>query len=344
MAAGRVNIAFVSEAAGTAVVEKEVPLKACGPNDVVVEIMCSGLCFSDVAMMTNEWGMSAFPMVCGHEGVGKIVEIGAHVSTRKVGDVVGIGWMRDSCQDCRHCCAAKENLCDSMMPKGVGAFCELNGTFAKYTVGPAKFATPIPSGLDPKAAAPLMCAGITVWNPLVSNANYMSKVGINAVGGLGHLAVKFAAAMGMEVVGMSRGMAKKEKTLSFGAKAYIDTTDKSQMEAHAGSFDLILDTAPVTGDMSVFLPLLRGEGKYVTVGAPGDGKKMEAGNFEVLPKSLSIKGSGYGSISQLSDMMIFCARHNITADYQEMPMSQLKEAVELMQSGKQTALRIVLTR
>lgn len=338
------NTAFVTEEAGVKVVEKEVPRQPCGPADVVVEIQYSGLCKSDHAMMTNAWGMSQFPLVCGHEGIGHIVEVGANVSSRKVGDTVGIGWMRNTCLECRHCLGAKENLCDGMMAGAVTPFFNQNGTFAKYCVSPAKFAIPIPAGLDPKGAAPLMCAGITVWNPLVSNATHMSKVGINGIGGLGHLAVRFAAKMGMEVVAMSRGMEKKDKALALGATSYVDTKDQAQVDAHAASFDFILDTTPVTPDMSVWVKLLRGDGTFDKVGVPADGKKMEVACMpDMLPKSLSIGGSAFGSLSQLSDMMIFCARHNIVADYEVMPMSKLKEGLEKLAAGE-GAQRIVLSR
>jgi len=338
------NTAFVTEEAGVNVVEKEVPRQPCGPADVVVEIKYSGLCGSDHSMMTNEWGMSKFPLVCGHEGIGQIVECGANVSSRKVGDTVGIGWMRSTCLECRHCLGAKENLCDGMMAGAVTPFFTQNGTFAKYCVSPAKFAVPIPAGLDPKGAAPLMCAGITVWNPLVSNATHMSKVGIDGIGGLGHLAVRFAAKMGMEVVAMSRGMGKKDAALALGATSYVDTKDQAQMDAQAASFDFILNTAPVTLDMDVWVKLLRGGGKYHSVGVPADGKKMEVASMpHLLPKSLSIGGSAFGSLSELSDMMIFCARHNIVADYEVMPMSKLTEALQKLEAGG-GAKRIVLSR
>lgn len=339
------NTAFVTVEAGKIVVEKEVTRHPCGPADVVVEIKYSGLCRSDYAMMTNEWGMSQFPLVGGHEGVGQIVEIGANVSSRKVGDTVGIGWMRNTCLECRHCLGAKENLCDMMMDGAMKSFFNESGTFAKFCVSPAKFAIPIPEGLDPKGAAPLVCAGITVWNPLVSNATFMSKVGINAIGGLGHLAVRFASKMGMEVVAMSRGMAKKDKALALGATSYVDTKDQAQMDAHAASFDFILDTAPVTQDMGVWVKLLRGDGKYHKVGVPADGKNMEVAAMpRLLPKSLSIGGSSFGSLSQLNDMMLFCARHNIVADYEVMPMSKLTEALEKLEAGGGGAKRIVLSR
>jgi len=336
--------AFVSKEAGFAVVEEEVERPACGPMDVVVEIIASGLCHSDLAMMTNAWGMSQFPLVGGHEGVGRIVEVGANVGSRKVGDMVGVGWMRNSCQDCRVCLGAQENLCDGMMVGALTAFFTQNGTFAKHCVVPAKFATKIPDGLDPAAVSPLLCAGVTVWNPLNMYANHMSRVAVNAIGGLGHIAIQFAAKMGMDVVGMSRGMKKKDAAISFGATAFIDTKDPKQLEAAKGSFDLIIDTAPCTGDMSMMLPLLAAGGKYVAVGAGADGKKMEVGTFDILAKSNHIGASGYGSLSQLSDMMIFAARHGIVSDCEKIPMSKLPEALEKLKSGNMSGYRIVLTR
>jgi len=311
--------------------------------DVVVDMICSGLCFSDLALMQNSWGMSQFPLVAGHEGIGKIIEVGASVKQRKVGDMVGIGWMRSTCGSCRACIGSKENTCAAMMGGAVTPMVMQNGCFAKQVVVDSKFATPIPDGMDPASAAPLMCAGITVWNPLITYATPMSKVGINAVGGLGHLAVMFASKMGCEVVAMSRGMKKKDAALGFGATSFLDTKDQAQVDAVKGTFDLILDTAPVTGDMEgFFLPLLGPGGRYTTVGAPEDGKKMEFGNFTILPGSQSVGGTGYGTLSQLSDMFIFAARHKIVADVEQMPMSKLPEALEKLKKGEMPKLRITL--
>jgi len=283
-------------------------------------------------------------MGAGHEGIGRVVEIGANVKTRKVGDIVGLGWMRDSCGSCRCCMSARENLCADMLGNSFAVFNSCQGTFAEFCVSPEKYACPVPETLDPVSAAPLMCAGITVWNPLVTHANHMSKVGINAVGGLGHLAVQFAAKMGMEVVAMNRGMKKKDAALALGASCYIDSTDKDQMAAHHGTFDLLLDTAPVTAEMSTMLPLLGPAGKYVTVGVTHDGKKMEFENGQILGRDNSVCGSTYGSLSQLQDMMIFCSRHNITADCEVMPMSELSEALEKNDKGTLKRLRLSVVR
>lgn len=336
--------AYVCKEAGFALTLEEVPLPECGSNDVVVKIDSCGLCHSDLNMMDNSWGLTQFPMVAGHEGIGKITKVGDNVKNRKVGDLVGIGWMRNSCGGCGTCAKGWQNQCSDMMGEAIGPMMRQNGCFAEDCVIPAAFATPIPSGIDSVGAAPLMCAGITVWNPLVTHATSLSKVGVNAVGGLGHLAIQFAAKMGCEVVGMSRGPAKKDAALGFGAKSFIDTKDAEQMKAAAGSFDLILDTAPATGDMDAFLPLLAAGGKYHTVGAPADGKKMEIGNFVILPGSQSVGASGFGSLAQLRDMMIFAARHGIVADYEKVPFSKLTEACEKLQSGKGEKMRVVLVR
>lgn len=337
--------AFVTPKKGSLAVESQVVERpACGASDVVVEIIASGLCRSDIDYMKDLLGASTFPLVAGHEGVGRIVEVGEKVKTRKVGQLVGLGYLRDSCQGCRLCNSARENLCPQMTAYTAGAFNKQQGTFAEFCVSPEKFAYPIPEGLDPVAAAPLVCAGITVYSPLATYATHVSKVLINSLGGLGSLAVQFAAKMGCEVVVMSRGTKKKDQALSFGAHGYIDSTDAEQMRASEGRFDLILDTSPATADMQRIMPLLRTCGHYTTVGIPEDGKKMEIGNFDLVPGGKHINGSIVGSVSQMEDMMVFAARHGIVADCETMPMSQLSEATEKLEAGQNTKMRIVLVR
>lgn len=336
--------AYVTKEQGTKVESMIVDMPEVGPNDVKVELLCSGVCSSDVSMVQNFWGVTKYPMVAGHEGIGKVVEVGANVKNRKVGDTVGLGWMRESCGACRCCMSARENLCPDMLGNSVAIFNTCQGTFAEFCVSPEKYACPIPETLDPVTAAPLMCAGITVWNPLVTHANSMSRVGVNAIGGLGHLAVQFAAKMGMEVVAMNRGMKKKDAALALGATRYVDTKDAAQMADLQGTLDLLLDCAPVTADMSALLPLLGPAGKYVTVGVTHDGKKLEFQNSNILGQDNSVVGSTYGSLSQLQDMFIFCSRHNITADCEVMPMSELSEALDKNDRGDMTRLRLTVVR
>jgi uncharacterized zinc-type alcohol dehydrogenase-like protein len=341
---GLMTQAYVTTEAGMAVTSQMVPRAPCGPTDVVVEMIVSGLCRSDLSMVTNEWGRCRYPMVAGHEGIGRVVQVGDLVKRRKVGQLVGLGWMRNSCQNCCFCNAAKENLCGEMQMHATVSMFSLKGTFAEFCVSPEKFAIPIPEGLDLVGAAPLVCAGITVYNPLSVHATHMSKVLVVSLGGLGGLALQFASKMGCEVVCMSRGEKKKAQALSFGAQDYIDSTVAEQLKASNGSFDLILDTSPVTADMDLMLPLLKPGGKYVTVGMSSDGKKNEVGNMALVPSQKSVSGSIYGSISQLEDMMIFAARHGIVAECETMPMSKLEEAMRMLHDGKNQKTRIVVVR
>jgi len=336
--------AYVTKEKGFAITSEVVPRPACGPSDVVVEMIASGLCRSDIGVMSNEWGFSKFPLVAGHEGVGRIVEVGTNVKRRKVGQLVGLGWMRNSCQSCRHCTAARENMCSEMHAEATGALFSQGGTFAEFCVSPDKFAIPIPENLDPVAAGPLLCAGITVYNPLATYGTHLSKVLVVALGGLGSLAVQFAAKMGCEVVSMSRGSKKRAQALSFGASNHIDSNNAEEIKAAAGKFDLILDTSPATQDMSIMFPLLSEMGRYVCVGLPSDGKRMEVSNFDVARKSKAVTGSMFGTISQMEDMMMFAARHGIVADCELMPMSQLAEAAEKLHEGTNEKMRIVLVR
>lgn len=336
--------AYVTTKASLTVESQKVQRPPCGPSDVVVEILASGLCRSDLDIMTNAWGVSKFPLVAGHEGIGRIVEVGEKVMARKIGQLVSLGWMRDSCQSCRPCSSAKENLCPCMQSCTQKAFGTQQGTFAEFCVSPEKFAAPVPEGMDIVAAAPLICAGITVYAPLAMYATHISKVLIVSLGGLGSMAVQFAAKMGCEVVCMSRGAKKKEQALSFGAHGYIDSTDTQKVKASAGQFDVILDTSPATADMDVILPLLREDGHYVTVGMPSDGKKMEIPNIGLVPGGKHVVGSCVGSIQQIEEMLIFAARHGIVADCETMPMSQIEEAAQKLEEGKNQKPRIVLVR
>jgi len=336
--------AYVTKQLGFEIASEVIPRPKCGPTDVLIEMLVSGLCRTDLAMASNEIGASKYPMVAGHEGIGRIVEVGSAVKRRKVGQHVGLGWMRGACTTCRQCQAARENVCSTMTSEAVGAMTTMNGTFAEFCVSPEKFAIPIPDGLDIMGAAPLVCAGITVWNPLCTYATHMSRVLIVSMGGLGGLAVQFAAKMGCDVVAMSRGTKKKPQAIAMGARSYIDSTNEEQLKAEAGTFDLILDTSPATGDMSIHLPLLGPQGRYATVGVAGDGKKMQVGNSDVLFMQSGVVGSMFGSISQIEDMMIFAARHGIVADYEVMPMGKLGEAMEKLDKGENKKMRIVLVR
>mmetsp|Transcript_81469 Transcript_81469/g.143877 ORF Transcript_81469/g.143877 Transcript_81469/m.143877 type:complete len:344 (-) Transcript_81469:368-1399(-) len=325
--------AYVSTEKGFTVESKEVERPACGPSDVVVKIIASGLCRSDLDMMTNSWGVSEYPLVAGHEGIGFIVEVGQRVKTRKVGQLVCLGWMRDSCQSCRLCNAGQENVCCEMQPLARSAFHTQQGTFAEYCVSPEKFAVPAPEGLDVAPAAPLICAGLTVYTPLATYTTHVSKVLIVSLGGLGGMAVQFASKMGCEVVVMNRKTIKKEQALRLGAHSYIDSESEDQLKASAGKFDLILDTTPKHADMRLIMPLLRANGRYVCVGLPSSGA-VELHNFDLVPEAKGIAGSVCGSISHIEDMMIFAARHGIVADCETMPMSQLGKAAQILEKAR----------
>lgn len=335
--------AYVTTERGLGVESREVDRPACGPSDVVVKMIASGLCRSDLDMMLNDWGMSQYPLVAGHEGIGFIVEVGQKVKTRKVGQLVCLGWMRDSCQSCRHCNAGRANICPEMMSLATNAFHTQQGTFAEYCVSPEKFAAPAPEGLDIAGAAPLICAGITVYTPLATYATHVSKVLIVSLGGLGGMAVQFAVKMGCEVIVMNRKTTKKEQALHLGAHGYIDSESLDQLKAAKGKFDLILDTTPKHADMSMIMDLLRANGRYICVGLPSSGS-MTLHNFDLVPEAKGVAGSVVGSISQIEEMMIFAGRHGIIADCETMPMSRLSDAAETLEKGQNKKMRIVLVR
>lgn len=337
--------AYVSPKPGFELELKEVPLPPMGPLDVKVKIECCGVCASDKSLVLDEWGFTqGAPIVAGHEGIGRVVAKGELVKFHEIGDLVGVGWMRSSCGGCLHCKRANENFCPEFWSGSIGTYLAMNGAFAEECVLDAKFACKIPEDLDPLVAAPLMCAGITVYGPLADNVTHMSKVGVNAVGGLGHLAIQFAAKMGCEVTAMNRGTKKKDVALGFGAHKYIDTTNEEEMKAAAGTLDFLLDTAPATPDQSKFLPLLGAAGKYNAVGVPHDGKKMEFSVLDLLGASKSVAGTGYSNLARMNDMMMFASRHKIVADTQVMEFGQIEEALKMVAEGTQEKLRIVLKR
>ena len=305
------------------------------PDDVVIDILYCGVCHSDIHQARNEWRNSIYPMVPGHEIIGRISSVGAEVSKFKVGDVVGVGCMVDSCQHCGACHAGLEQYCAE------GATWTYNGTdrrdgmptfggYSERIVVSDKFVVRVPDKLDPKAAAPLLCAGITTWSPLRHwNIGKGSKVAVVGLGGLGHMGLKFAKAMGADVTLFTRTPDKEAEARRLGADHVVLSTDEAQMKAVARAFDFILDTVPSPHDLNPYLSTLAINGTLCLVGLlePIE-PPVQAGN--VVLGRRSIAGSAIGGIAETQEMMDYCAEHGIVADIEMIDIQNINEAYTRM--------------
>jgi uncharacterized zinc-type alcohol dehydrogenase-like protein len=309
--------------------------RAPRPNDVVMEILYSGVCHSDLHMARNDWHWTVYPLVPGHEIVGRVIEIGSDVTRYKVGDHVAVGCMVDSCLECDQCGRGEEQLCRNGNTGTYNAPDRITGDitrggYSKHLVVREEFACRIPDGLDLSRAAPLLCAGITTYSPLRTwNVGPGSRVGVIGLGGLGHMAVKLAAAMGAEVTVLSRSSGKTEDALALGADKLLISTDAEAMKAAQSSFDLIVDTVPVKHDLDPYLPLLDVDGTLVIVGQVGP---MSA--FNSVPMLLGrrrVAGSPIGGIRQTQELLDFCARKNVLPDVEMIRMDQINEAFDRME-------------
>ncbi|KAL4540594.1 hypothetical protein Ndes2526A_g03565 [Nannochloris sp. 'desiccata'] len=282
-----------------------------GPDDVKIKIMASGICHSDYHQIKGEWGNSTFPMVPGHEIVGEIVEVGSNVTDMAAGQRGAIGCMVGSCGTCRECKADTEQFC----PKCVFTYngvddtgAPTQGGYSAFIVAPRKFVLKFPETLDMQAGAPLLCAGITVYSPMKYYGLDKSgqHIGIVGLGGLGHMAVKFAKAFGMEVTVISTSIGKKEEACGrLGADHFIVSKNAEEMEAAAGSLDGIIDTVSAMHDLQAYVALLRASGKYVCVGAPPEPYQIHA--FALLMRRILVGGSLIGGIKETQEMLDICA-------------------------------------
>jgi alcohol dehydrogenase (NADP+) len=305
------------------------------PDDVVIDILYCGVCHSDIHQARNEWKNSIYPMVPGHEIIGRVSSVGKDVNRFKVGQMVGVGCMVDSCQHCASCDRGLEQYCVE------GATWTYNGidrhdglpTFGGYSeriVASEKFVVRIPEKLDPKSAAPLLCAGITTWSPLRHwKIGKASKVAVIGLGGLGHMGLKFAKAMGANVTLFTRSPGKEEEARRLGADNVVLSTDDAQMKAVARQFDFILDTVPSPHDLNPYLATLKLDGVHVLVGLlePLD-PPIQAG--AVIMGRRSISGSAIGGIAETQEMLDYCADHGITADVEMIHIQDINHAYDRM--------------
>jgi uncharacterized zinc-type alcohol dehydrogenase-like protein len=308
------------------------------PDDVAIEILYCGVCHSDIHQARNEWGIAVYPLMPGHEIVGKVTEVGANVSKHKVGDLVGVGCMVDSCRHCEACAQDLEQYClegptmTYATPDRIDGSNTMGG-YSNSIVVSEHFVVRIPEKLDLAAAAPILCAGITTYSPLKHyGVKAGDKVGILGMGGLGHMGIKFAKAMGAEVTLFTRSASKAEEGRRQGADHVIVSTDAAQMKAAAGQFDFLLDTIPVQHDLNPYLETLRFDGVHILVGLiePVD-PALHAANLVMKRRVLA--GSLIGGVAETQEVLEFCAEHGITCDIEMLDIKNINEAYSRMIAG-----------
>jgi uncharacterized zinc-type alcohol dehydrogenase-like protein len=300
-----------------------------GPKDVLIEIKYAGICHSDIHTVREEWGPVKHPLVVGHEIVGLVAEVGSGVTKHAVGDRVGVGCLVNSCRECENCLAGEEQYC---LNGNVGTYGSVDrdgtitqGGYSTHVVVDEDFVLRVPESLDFAAAAPLLCAGITTYSPLRHwEAGPGKRVAVVGMGGLGHMAVKLAHAMGAEVTVLSRSLSKKDDGLRLGADHYFATEDATTFEQLKNSFDLIVNTVSAPIDLAAHLGLLRRNGTMVNVGAPAEPLPLTV--FTLFRNRRSFAGSSIGGIRETQEMLDFCAEHNIIPDTELIDASYINEA------------------
>ena len=300
-------------------------------RDVQIEILFCGICHSDLHMVRNEWGGTVYPIVPGHEMVGRITQVGSAVTKYKPGDLAGVGCMVDSDGTCPQCKANLEQFCPSLTLTYNSPDKHLGGvTYGGYSdsiVVDERFVLRVPTNLDLAGVAPLLCAGITTYSPLRHwGVTKGKKVGVVGLGGLGHMGVKFARAFGAHVVVFTTSPDKKEDALRLGADEVVVSRDADEMQKHAGSFDFILDTVSANHDINAYLNLLGLDGNITLVGAPE--KPLDVSAFSLIVARRSLSGSTIGGIAETQEMLDFCGEHNITADVEVIPIQKVNEAYD----------------
>ena len=306
-----------------------------GERDVQIEILYCGVCHSDLHTIRGEWGGTRYPSLPGHEIVGRVTRIGDGVQTFEAGDLVGVGCIVDSCRSCRSCREGLEQYCEVGMTgtyngpeQGTGA--NTYGGYSNIIVVDEAYVLRIPEGLDPASAAPLLCAGITTYSPLRRwRVQPGQKVGVVGLGGLGHMAVKLARAMGAHVVLFTTSPGKREDALKLGAHDVVISKDPEAMKAHRNSFDFILDTVAAPHDLDAYLVLLARDGAMVLVGAPAEPHPATT-VFNLIAKRRQLAGSLIGGIAETQEMLDFCAEHGITSKIEMIPIQGIEEAYERM--------------
>jgi alcohol dehydrogenase (NADP+) len=326
--------AYSATSATAPMASATIPRRDPGGRDVQIEILFCGICHSDLHSVRNEWSEfmpTVYPIVPGHEILGRVTKVGSAVTKHKVGDLAAVGCMVDSDQTCPRCQAGLENFCPNVTLTFNSPDRHLGGvTYGGYSdsiVVDERFALRVPSNLDPAGAAPLLCAGITTYSPMRrQGVGKGKKVGVVGLGGLGHMGVKFAHALGAHVVAFTTSPHKREDALRLGADEVVVSRNADEMKRHAGSFDFILDAVSADHDINAYLNLLGLNGNLTIVGAPS--KPLGVAAFSLIVANRSLSGSMIGGIPETQEMLDFCGAHNITADVEVIPIQKVNEAYE----------------
>lgn len=326
-----IALAYTAPSATERLIPTTIERRDVGPKDVLIEIAYAGVCHSDIHAARGEWGLIAYPQVFGHEIVGVVTEIGTGVTRHQVGDRVGVGCMVNSCRECVNCLAGMENYC---LRGNTGTYTSVDrdgtitqGGYSSHIVVVEDFVLRVPEAIEYAAAAPLLCAGITTYSPLRHwNAGPGKKVAVVGMGGLGHMAVKMAHAMGAEVTVLSQSLSKQDDGLRFGAEHYYATSDVTTFDTLANTFDLIINTVSAEIDINAYLGLLALDGTLVSVGAPAQPLPVQV--FTLFGNRRSFAGSGIGSIRETQEMLDFCAENDIAPEIELISADYINEAWE----------------
>ncbi len=322
---------YAATAADQPLTPTTIERRDVGPHDVRIDIRFAGICHSDIHTARGEWGDVSYPLVVGHEIAGVVAEVGTEVTRFAVGDRVGVGCMVNSCRECEQCAKGLEQYC---LRGNTQTYADIDrdgtvtqGGYAQQVVVTEDFVVRIPDGLDLDVAAPLLCAGITTYSPLRHwGAGPGTKVAVVGMGGLGHMAVKIAHAMGAEVTVLSQSLKKQEDGLRLGADHFYPTSDPDTFAHLAGSFHLVINTVSAALDLDAYLSLLAVDGTMVNVGAPPQPLPVQV--FSLIPTRRSLAGSMIGSIAETQEMLDFCAEHGLGADIEVIAADQVNEAWE----------------
>ncbi|PQO35493.1 NAD(P)-dependent alcohol dehydrogenase [Blastopirellula marina] len=328
--------AYAAKSAGAALEPFEYDPGPLADNQVEVAVTHCGICHSDLSMLENEWGMTAYPLVPGHEASGVIAAMGSQVKGLKIGQRVGVGWQSGSCMACPQCMGGDHNLCPSSAATIVGH----HGGFADRVRCDWQFAVPLPDALKPEDVGPLFCGGVTVFNPMLQYGLLPThRIGVIGIGGLGHMALQFANKWGCEVTAFTSSESKRDEAIKLGAHNVVNSRDSNAMSQLAGSLDYILSTVNVPLDWQTILGALAPKGKLLVVGAVLEPIPVPA--MSLIMAERAIGGSPIGSPATIAKMLDFCARHKISPQIETFPMSKVNEALEHLKAGN-ARYRIVL--
>jgi uncharacterized zinc-type alcohol dehydrogenase-like protein len=300
-----------------------------GVQEVEIGITHCGICHSDLHLISNDWGISQYPFIPGHEIIGTVTAVGSQVRSLRVGQRVGLGWQSNSCGDCEWCSRGLENLCLSQEATCV----HRHGGYANSVRANSRFVARIPDTLPSENAAPLLCGGITVYSPMREHGvNPSSRVGIVGIGGLGHLAIQFAKVFGAEIVAFSTSTAKEEEARSLGAHHFVNSRESKAMKDVAGSLDFILNTANADQDWNVYIQALRPNGTLCFVGVPPSPVSVQA--FPLISGIRAISGSPIGSPQRIREMLDVAGRHGVQATIEPFAMARANEAIDKVKKNK----------